>query len=384
MPKIVYADTPEKLAELVETLAGAPWLAVDTEFMREKTYFPQLCLIQVATPEVLACIDPLAIEDLAPLFPILTSPETLKIFHAGRQDIELFYYLADAVPVPLFDTQIAASLLGMGEQPGYAAAVNQVLGVELAKDHTRADWSRRPLAPEVIDYALDDVRYLGALYEHLRERLDELGRAKWVEPEFTELADPARLNPDPQHAWRKVKGSNRLKTKQLAVLQALASWRESVAMDANRPKQWIVRDEVLVECARHMPADLGRLEHIRGINEQTLQRHGVALLEVIRTGTEQPPPDMGERRPARLSPTQEAAVDLMLAAVRLCGEREDISPGNLANRKDLEALLRGEREIPLLHGWRLEAAGHTVLEVLAGESAVAIVDGHARLEKKGR
>ncbi len=384
MPKILYVDTSAELEELVETLAGAPWLAVDTEFMREKTYFPQLCLIQVATPEILACIDPLALEDLASLFPVLAAADTLKIFHAGRQDIELFYHLTGAVPTPLFDTQIAASLLGMGEQPGYAAAVNQVLGVELAKDHTRADWSRRPLAPEVIDYALDDVRYLGALYEHLCRRLDELGRSRWVEPEFAELADPARLKPDPHDAWRKVKGSNRLKTKQLAVLQALASWRERLAMDADRPKQWIIRDEVLVECARHMPADLGRLERIRGINEQIMQRNGAALLDVIRAGREQAPPDAGERRPPRLSAAQEATVDLLLATVRLCGDREDISPGNLANRKDLEALLRGERDIPLLHGWRLEAAGHTVLEVLAGESTLAITDSHARIEKKGR
>jgi ribonuclease D len=262
--------------------------------------------------------------------------------------------------------------------------VHQLLGVELPKDHTRADWERRPLAPEVIEYALDDVRYLGALYHQMREQLAARGRTGWLEPEFADLTEPTRLQPEPESSWRKVKGSNRLKPKQLAILQVLAAWRERQAIASDRPKQWIVRDEVLLECARHAPGDHRALERIRGVTDQLLQRHGEAILDAIRQGHDMEPPATGKRKEKKLAPAQDAAIDLMLATVRLCGEREDISPGTLASRKDLDALLRGDHDIPLLHGWRLEAAGRTVLRTLAGELILTIKDGRAQLKEKER
>lgn len=222
-----YIDKPEQLEQLCEAIRQSEWLALDTEFMREKTYYPKLCLLQVCNGKTAACVDPLSLNRLDPLIEIIMDPSIVKVFHAGRQDLEIFNFLWQKLPAPLFDTQLAATLLGLGEQLGYASLVQKLLGIELDKGHTRTDWSRRPLQPGQLRYALDDVIYLGEIYNDLDNRLRKLGRENWLQEEFTLLADPDTYRIDPDSAWQKIKGRQRLKGVQLAVLQRLTAWRKT-------------------------------------------------------------------------------------------------------------------------------------------------------------
>jgi len=221
-----FIDRPEQLATFVEAMHGARWLAVDTEFIRERTYFPRLCLIQIASEEIAACIDPLKIEDLSPLKALLLDPGITKVFHAARQDLEIFLHIWGELPTPIFDTQPAAALLGIGDQVGYGNLIQQVLGINLAKDHSRTDWSRRPLQKAQMRYALDDVIYLGQAYRKMRRQLEEQGRLEWLEAEFESLADPATYALEPMAMWQRVKGRQHLKGVRLAILQQLARARE--------------------------------------------------------------------------------------------------------------------------------------------------------------
>ncbi len=255
-PDIRYIDTSAALRELCGQLRGNPWLTLDTEFLREKTYYPRLCLLQVATPELVACIDPLALEDLSPLLDVIYDDSITKVMHAARQDMEIFFHLRHTLPSPVFDTQIAALLLGYPDQIGYGNLVKETLGIELEKLHTRTDWSRRPLSDEQIRYAADDVFHLAQVYRHLVGKLTELGRLDWLSDDFARLTQVDLYRNDPAQAWLKVRGGNRLRGAGLAVLQALAQWRETLARDQDRPRGWLLRDDELVEIARHLPGTL--------------------------------------------------------------------------------------------------------------------------------
>jgi ribonuclease D len=381
----LYIDTPAQLQELCSRISGSPWLALDTEFAREKTYYPVLCLLQLCNGELAACIDPLNLTDLTPLLEILADPKVMKIFHAGRQDLEIFYHRWSSLPQPLFDTQIAAGLLGLGDQIGYAALVQQLLGRELEKGHTRTDWSRRPLDPEQVRYALDDVIYLGEIHRLLAARLREQGREHWLQEEFRELADPATYAVDPDRMWQRIRGQQQLKGVQRAVLQALAAWRETTAEHANRPRRWLLKDEVLLELARRQPVDTQGLERIRGLEEGTIRRWGSELLQRIAAAKalpkEQWPP--AETRGPRLTPQQEAITDLLMSCLRLTAEREGVVPSALTNRRELERLVTGERDLPILHGWRRAIAGGVLLEVLAGRSELYLENGRLTLRTIG-
>jgi ribonuclease D len=224
---VLYVDTPAALDSLCAQLADASWFALDTEFLREKTYYPKLCLLQIATPDVVACVDPLALDDLAPLLALLADRNITKVLHSARQDMEIFYHLTGSPHAPVFDTQIAAPLLGLADQIGYANLVKEMLGVTLDKLHTRADWSLRPLGEEQLRYAADDVIYLAALYQPLLERLQSHGRLEWLDEDFRQLASPELYAINPENAWLKVKGGNRLKGASLSILQALANFRSA-------------------------------------------------------------------------------------------------------------------------------------------------------------
>ena len=379
----LYIDTPNQLAALCEQLRRHDWLTLDTEFLREKTYRPRLCLLQVANPEVIACIDPLAFDDISPLLEVLYDRSITKVLHAAHQDLEIFFEMRGALPAPVFDTQIAATLLGHGDQIGYGNLVKAELGIELDKAHTRTDWCHRPLDTAQLDYAADDVRHLRDIYLNQHKQLAELGREQWLQADFDELVDPARYSNPPQSAWLRVKGGNRLRGVQLAVLQSLAAWRETQAQQSNRPRRWILKDEVLLDLARQMPADEGRLRRIRGLEDGNVQRHGEKLLKLIAAAKQLPKeqwPTLEEGR--RLLPEQEPLVDMLMALLRERCQQQRISPSAVAGRRELERLVLGETDIALLHGWRAAIAGQDLQAMLRGELVLRVDDGRLVISGK--
>jgi len=377
--KPLFIDTENALAELCDKLRGQPVLALDTEFLREKTYYAQLCLLQVAAEGVIACVDPLAL-DLTPLLDIIYDPAVIKVMHSARQDMEIFFDLRGDVPRPLFDTQIAATLMGFGEQVGYANLVQQMLGVTLDKVATRTDWSQRPLDAEQINYAADDVRYLFTVYHQQMDVLASKGRLEWLQADFDEMSDRSTYAPAPADLWKRIRGAQKLSSPQLAVLRGLAAWREERAQAGNRPRRWILKDEVMVDLARRSPDQLSGLAKIRGIEDRLLSRHGETLLKVISEAKATDSADWpAKSKSQRLDAGQDAVVDLLMAVLRLRGNQHDVSPALLASRKQLEALVAGDMDSTVLHGWRAELAGHDLQAVLTGTVTVGMVDGELEL-----
>lgn len=371
-----YVDDPAALVEFCIKIHEAPWIALDTEFVREKTFYPQLCLIQIATDQAVACIDPLTLPDLGPLLDILYNPSIVKVMHAARQDMEMFYHLRGELPRPIFDTQLAAPLLGLKEQMGYAGLVESMLGVLLNKAHTRADWSHRPLSRAELEYAADDVRYLAALYPRLRANLAVKGRLLWLENDFAELSEPSLYANPPADAWLRVKGLQRLRSHQLSVAQDLAKWREATAQQQDRPRSWILRDENLLDLARLQPKNKTELAQLRGLHEQSAARHGESILQVIADAQNHPPiPLPATHQTVQLTETQEAVVDVLLAVIRKLSAEHSIHPSVIASRKQLEQLVQGDTSSAVLHGWRKNMVGETLLAVLAGTVRLRVQDG---------
>lgn len=374
MTNIQYINTPEQLAKLCEQIKKESWLALDTEFLREKTYYPKFCLLQLATPEWVACVDPIALPSLDMLFDVLYSPSITKVFHSCRQDLEIFYQLTGKIPEPLFDTQIAAPLLGFQENPGYAMLVSSLLNVNLNKAHTRADWSKRPLINAEIQYAADDVIYLCKIYQMMLQKLAELGRTDWLERDFAELANLDFYEVKPEKAWLKIKGKNKLTGRQLSIVQTLAEWREKTAQSEDRPKSWLLRDEMLFDLAKLQPETVSELANVRGINERVVNRHGAELCQLISDAKNRAPLPLNEKgRPAKKNQQQEAILDILTALVRIRAEENSLNPIILATRKDLEVLLfNDDDECSLLHGWRFKMAGRELLGLLKGELLLGI------------
>ncbi len=371
-----FVDSMTDLQQLCDALRPAEWLALDTEFLREKTYYPKLCLIQVATPDVLACVDPLALDNLDPLLDLLYEPGRVKVFHAARQDLEIFYHLRGALPAPVFDTQLAAPLLGHADQIGYGALMERVVGVKLAKSHGRTDWSKRPLHADQLGYAADDVRYLAQAYPKMRKRLAELGRLDWLRADFDALVDPDRYETSAEHAWQRVRSVNRLNNRQRAVLQALCAWRETSARERDRPRKWILDDEALVNLSRVMPEDMDRMQRIRGLPDRLVQRNGATLLELIAASRDGELAFEGkDMRAQALSAEQNALVEALHAVVSLYAVQHELHPSVLATRKDLERVVRGDTEAALFQGWRDTLIGDEVRGFLRGERVLRVIDG---------
>jgi len=359
MTPFQFIDDAERLAEVGAQLGGEREVALDTEFMRDRTFYPKLCLVQLATPRAVYCIDPLALPDLAPLDALLADAGRRKIVHAARQDIEVLLTRCRELPVNIFDTQIAAALLGMPPQIGYGDLVKRELGVELEKAHARTDWAMRPLSSEQLEYAAEDVCHLPPLAAALRRDLEQRGRAQWFEYEMQRITDPALYRAVPDDAWRRLKGLDALDARRVEVAKALARWREHRAMSRDRPRGWILADDALYDIVRSLPADMASLAAIRTVPRGVLEKCGVDLLATIAAsahlGAEAP------RRRERPDPERERRLKSLSAIVRRVAEDVGISPEVLATRRDLQGLLNGRRDVEPLKGWRREIVGEALL-----------------------
>jgi ribonuclease D len=372
IPRLI--TTTGHLDQLCRQLSAEEFVTVDTEFMRERTYWPELCVVQLAGDHDVAVIDAQAAGiDLAPLSTLLADTNVLKVFHAARQDIEIFVLRFGAVPTPLFDTQIAAMVAGFGDQVGYDALVGGLTGRPIDKAHRFSDWSARPLTQAQLAYAANDVTHLRDVYRHLRSRLDRDNRVEWVAEEMAELANPGLYRADPETAWERLKprsGNRRF----LARLQALAAWREREAQRVNIPRQRLLRDEALTEIAATAPADTAALARIRGISRGFAEGlMGESLLEVIATSQAVSdsalPPAPPPRDALRPSPALVALLKVLLQAK--C-EQHHVAPRLIASSDDIDRLiLEDAPDIPALHGWRREVFGEDALSLKQGRIALS-------------
>jgi ribonuclease D len=356
-----YIDSDEKLIAFSREIASADWLAVDTEFMRERTYYAQLALIQVASENSFALIDVPALSSLAPLREVFTRESCLKIMHSASQDMEVLGQALGVMPTPLFDTQIAASFLGEADQIAYAAIVKQRIGIELDKDQTRTNWLQRPLSPAQLGYARADVLYLYELYEQLVSELESVGRLGWAQQESQSLAEKMRLGAEPELAWQRLKSLSRLSPAQQHIARDLARWREQQAQQRDLPREWVLNKQALSGIAKMQPDSLRQMEEVDGLNPKVMQRIGKQLLKVV----EQVSADHYEPLvPAELDADQRGQAKRLMARLREIGEVQNIAPSLMANRSVIERLVAGERDFPILEGWRAQVAGDELLGML--------------------
>lgn len=373
-PPPVLIETTDALAALCARLADAEFVTVDTEFMRERTYWPELCVVQIAGPEDVAVIDALAPGlDLAPLYALFDDGRVMKVFHAARQDLEIFHLRTGRLPAPLFDTQVAAMVAGFGDQVGYDALIAALTGATIDKAFRFSDWSARPLTPQQIAYAAADVTHLRRAYVKLRARLERNGRLAWVAEEMAALSDPATYRLDPEEAWQRLKprSTNR---RFLAVLRAVAAWREREAQRLNIPRQRVVKDETVLEVAAQAPSDVAGLLRARGFPRSLAEgKSGAALLAAIAEAKSLPEealPKVEEKRNGgRASPALVALLKVLLAAK--C-EEHDVAQRLVASAEDLERLAAEEDpDLPCLHGWRREVFGEAALALKSGKVALS-------------
>src|SRR6478735_7540841 len=369
-------ETNEALSAFVTELGQAPYLALDTEFLRDQTYYPRLCLIQVAAPGIDAIIDPLAAGiDLAPFYELIRRPHIVKVLHAARQDIEIFFLQGGVLPDPLFDTQIAAMVAGFGDAASYETLARKIAHVEIDKSARFTDWSHRPLSKRQLEYALADVTHLRVIYEWMKARLEKTGRASWVAEDVAALQDPALYRIEPEHAWKRLKPRTTNK-RFLAVLASLAAWREREAQSRDIPRGRVLKDEALSEIAAHPPETPEALERIRAVPKGFANsRLGKGLMEAIAVGlTAQPPQDaIDENKLRRRREPSPAVVDLLKTLLRLRAEAANVAPRLIANAEDIERLAANEDDgVAALHGWRAEVFGNDARLLRKGDLAIAL------------
>ena len=382
----LITDT-KALSALCKALAQETFVTVDTEFMRETTYWPDLCLIQIAGAEINGLIDPMAEGiDLKPFFDLMNNVKVLKVFHAARQDVEIMVHLAGTVPYPIFDTQIAAMVCGFGDQVSYEAIVRKLAKAQIDKSSRFTDWSRRPLTEKQLTYALSDVTHLRTVYEKLHQELGANGREPWLAQEMDILTAIETYRTEPQDAWKRIKV--RLKSKkQLAVLIAVAGWREVEAQDKNVPRSRIVKDDAVAEIATQMPQTKEALGQLRALPRgMATSRTGDSLIRVVKEGLARDPntlPHTNWGREENSESTQAAAEILKLALKVVC-EREGLAPKLLANTSDIEAIADSDdADVPLMHGWRREVFGNLALELKRGKAMIGFKDGRAVISLVG-
>jgi ribonuclease D len=366
------------LAAFCGRQAGADFITVDTEFLRDKTYWPQLCLVQIAGPAEAAAIDTLAPGlDLAPLVTLMAEPAVLKVFHAARQDIEIFFHLSGSVPHPVFDSQVAAMVCGFGDAVSYETLATKLAHARIDKSSRFTDWAQRPLTPRQLEYALADVTHLRLVYEKLKTQLDKSGRASWLDEEMAELTDPGTYRLDPAESWKRLKtrGGNR---RFMAILREVASWRETAAQHRDIPRGRILRDEALLEIAAHAPKTIDELARIRGLGRSVAEgKLGAEMLDSVARGLASPesaaPPPLAR---AELPPGLGPLVDLLRVLLKLRCEDHDVAQKLVANAAELEMIAADdEASVPALEGWRRD---------LFGQDALALKHGKLALTARGK
>ena len=371
----MYICEADQLREFCDRARTHRVIAVDTEFLRERTYHPKLCLVQVATSEEAAAIDPMLIDDLAPLASLLEDNSITKVFHACDQDLEVLYDGMGCVPAPVFDTQLAAAFLGHRMQMGLGALVQAYEGVHLDKADGLTDWARRPLDDGQLRYAEEDVLYLPAIYSKMMDDLVARNRLAWLEPELAATCDPSRYKRDPREAYWHLKRSSSLTRRQLAVAREVCAWREGCAEKRDLPRKWVLSDEVVVEICRRAPRSAERLLRIRG-TDQLLKRDAEGVVRAVQKGLSCDPADYPlMKHRARPSAEFESVVDLMYAMLRLSAEKCEVALPLIATRDDLYAFATGKEDSPLRRGWRFEVAGERLESLLAGELGLTVKDG---------
>jgi len=381
----IYIDTPAALnhfcTELRQQLDSQPWIAIDTEFMREKTYYPQLCLLQIGTAQSIACIDPLKIEHLDLILDIIYDTSITKVFHAAHQDLEIFFHLKRSVPSPVFDTQIAAPLLGHPNQMGYAALVEATLGITLDKGHARTDWQRRPLSAAQLAYAADDVRYLGQVYLKLQQQLTDENRISWLNDDFARLTESSRYECEPGQAWKRLRASKRMRGKTLAILKSLAAWRETQARSKNLPRNWLLRDDMMCDLAKLAPQTVEELKQIRGLNDKQAKMVEIEILPLILSTLAQPvAKESTSNITRRATPQQEILIEALMAVVHIQALQNNMHPSTLATRKDVEQWLLTQMDnSELMKGWRRDMIGVPLMAMLEGRHKLQVMDGQLQV-----
>jgi ribonuclease D len=374
-----YIRDSDSFATLCRQLRGAHRIGLDTEFIGEDRFTPRLELIQVAVGNTCAVVDVPALGTLDGLGEILADPKIEKIFHAGRQDLDLLAAHTGQIPAPFFDTQVAASMVGYGMQVAYSQLVQKVTGQKLEKAHTFTNWSQRPLTPDQLAYAFEDVQFLFPIHDHLVKRLKSLGRMEWVQEEFARLqtlvGTAAR---DPHERYQRIRGWDNLKPQNAAILRELAAWRDEEAQRRNVPRGRVIRDEVLVELARRPPHTVEAMKGVRGLHGGEVEKRGEAILATIPLGLAVPPSEWPETAPPkRPEPESAGQVDLLQAVLKARATEEHIAPTLLATSSDLQELVEAKHErekldLPILNGWRRKLAGELLLQVLTGNVSVSV------------
>ncbi len=370
--------TSADVAAFCQTARAQDFITLDTEFLRETTYWPQLCLIQIGLKDQAVAIDPLApAMDLRPVWDLLTDPQVLKVFHACKQDLELFLKVAGCLPAPIFDTQIAAMMLGYGEQVGYEQLIQKVLGRQIDKTAQYSDWGQRPLDAQQLAYALGDVTHLHAAYAILANDLADKGRRAWVDAELSALSDPGLYRVDPKAAWARLKIKNRSKPF-LAALACLAEWRERFAQERDLPRGRVLRDDILVDLAMRRPASAAAMAKLRGLSEKLTQgKTGAAILAALARAAQLPEDQVPTPAPrSQMMPGTAARHDMLRTLLKVCADQAQIAPRALASAADLEALARDSAAtVPCMQGWRHELFGARAQDLLAGRLWLGLREG---------
>jgi ribonuclease D len=384
-PLITKSD---ELKTLVDRLSKHPFIAVDTEFMRENTYWPDLCLIQVASIDEAAAVDPKADLDLKPLLDLFVeNAEVLKVFHAGGQDLEIIHNLTGKVPIPLFDTQIAAMALGHGEQIGYSNLIESLLGHSLDKGARFTDWSRRPLDKRQIDYAIADVTHLATIFPRMVEKLKRTGRGAWLDEEMERLADPSSFAFEPDAAWKRLKLPSR-NPAVLGRLKALAGWRETEARTKNLPRGRIVKDDTLNEIVLHPPKNQDDLGRIRGLSAGWRNNDiGARLISALNSAKPLDPNELPDREPKRPGLTKDGVLvsDLLRLLLKIRAKEAGVAARLIARSDELEALAAGVRKnLNILNGWRYDEFGKDALDLVEGRLGFAIENGKLKMSRIAR